>query len=59
MHFNGSIASLACVHKIMEQADDVSKLRDFAGYAVTGLIEYLQRPLASKNKVRELTICQS
>ena len=36
MRFNDFIASSACVHKIMEQADDEKKipwmkLRDFAG----------------------------
>ena len=35
MHFNGFIASSACVHKIMNHADDVSKLRDFADYVIT------------------------
>ena len=30
MHFNGFITSTACVHKIMEHADDVSKWDCFA-----------------------------
>ena len=30
VHFNGFITSSACVHKIIEHADDLSKLRVFA-----------------------------
>ena len=32
MHFSGFIKSSACVHEIMEHADDVSKQCDFTGY---------------------------
>ena len=39
-HFNGFIASSACFHEIIEHADDVSQLRQFAGYVVIYL--YLQ-----------------
>ena len=34
MHLNGFIASSACVCKIIEHADDVSKLLQFAGHVI-------------------------
>ena len=40
MHLSaGFILSSACVHKISEHADDVSKLLDFAGYVMKEFVQ--------------------
>ena len=37
MHFYVFVESSTCVHKVMEYADDVSKLHDFSSYVLLGV----------------------